>query len=169
MKKILTVLVLLSAFAILAADNLKIACFDSEKIMLESKDAIEAKKMFDNDAAEWQRQLSEKEQEIKRLNSEYEARRLTMTESSKKETEEQIRKHYEELQRLTQEIFGENGRAAQRNQELLSPIMDKLKNAIEKISVDNNYQMVLDVAAGGVMYVVPSLDITEDIISEMDK
>ena len=57
----------------------------------------------------------------------------------------------------------------QKNAELLEPILDKLKNVIEAISTDDNIDIVLDASTGGILYAVPSLDITDDVIERMNK
>ena len=44
-----------------------------------------------------------------------------------------------------------------------------IKTIIEKVSVENNYSIVLDASAGSILYAKPNLDITDSILDEMEK
>ncbi len=169
MKKIVLALVL-TAFAMLlmAEDQMKIGYVDSERIMAESKDTQEAEKLFESERQIWEAQITELEEEIDRLTDEYEARKLTMTDAGKKEAEGAINNKIDERKRLIQEIFGENGKAARKNEELLEPIMNKVQIAIKKVADEYGYSVILDAAAGGILYAVPSLDVTDVVLDEMN-
>ncbi len=47
--------------------------------------------------------------------------------------------------------------------------MDKLRIAIEKVAIENNYSIVLDAAVGAIGYAKSKLDITDLIIEEIEK
>ena len=170
MKKLLLTLcatLILGSFAF--AETLKIAYIDSEKIMSSCKDTQEAQKLFQKDKENWEKQIQDLDADIQKLQSEYDSRKLTLTEAGKKEAETKIKTKQDDRKKLLEDIFGENGRAMQRNSELLEPIMKKLKKVIEKISIDGNYSLILDGNSGGVLWAKPTLDITESVITEMNK
>jgi Skp family chaperone for outer membrane proteins len=75
----------------------------------------------------------------------------------------------EARQARVQELFGETGAFIQRQNELLAPILNKLKTIIEKVAIENNYSIVFDASAGSILYAKPSLDITDLILNEMEK
>jgi outer membrane protein len=137
--------------------------------MAESKDTQEAQKTFANEQQNWQTQIADLNTEIERLKSEYDAKKMVLTEDGKKEAEDKIKELETERDNLIQEIYGENGKAIQRNAELLQPIMAKLKTVIEKVAVENNYSLILDASGGAILYAKPSLDITDMIIDELNK
>ena len=151
------------------AETLKIAYIDSDKIMAQSKDTVEARKKFETDQKAWQQQIKDLDDEIQRLKNEYDSRKMTMTDELKSETEKTIQAKIDARQKFVKDIFGENGKAAQRNAELLSPILKKIQTALEKISVDQNLAMVFDGSSGGILYAKPSLDITDQVIAEINK
>lgn len=170
MKKLILLVAMSIIFcAILSAQAIKIAYIDSEKIMSESKDTKEAQKLFQNDRENWQKQVSDLDAEIQRLESDFNTKKLTLSAQGKKTAEDKIAAKKKERKDLVEGIFGENGRAQQRNAELLQPIMVKLKGIIEKISVEENYSMVFDASSSGIIWAKPTLDITERIIAEMNK
>ncbi len=165
---ILTIVMLLASVSVFA-ETLKIAYIDSDKIMAQSKDTVEARKKFETDQKAWQQQIKDLDDEIQRLKNEYDSRKMTMTDELKSETEKTIQKKIQERQQFVQDIFGDNGKAAQRNAELLSPILKKIQTALEKIAVEQNISMVFDGSSGGILYAKPSLDITDQVIAEINK
>ena len=66
-------------------------------------------------------------------------------------------------------IWGENGKAIQINKQLLKPIVEKISNVLKTIAEAESYDLILDVADGNIMYAVPSLDLTQRVIDELNK
>ncbi|RLC52677.1 MAG: hypothetical protein DRZ79_00800 [Candidatus Cloacimonadota bacterium] len=168
-KKIIITLIFTFIAVMISAESMKIAYIDTDRIMAESKDTQEAQKTFANEQQNWQTQIADLNTEIERLKSEYDAKKMVLTEDGKKEAEDKIKELETERDNLIQEIYGENGKAIQRNAELLQPIMAKLKTVIEKVAVENNYSLILDASGGAILYAKPSLDITDMIIDELNK
>lgn len=171
MKKtiVLTLLSLIAAGGCLYAQTLRIAYIDTDRIMMESQDTREAQSIFMAERDSWERELTRIEEEIQRLQSEYEARKLTLTESGRAQAEKRIEDKIRERRQYIESIFGEGGLAMQRNAELLEPIMDKLRDAIEKIAIEENYSIIFDAIGGGILYAKPNLDISDLVIQELNK
>ena len=130
---------------------------------------MEAQATFSAEQQAWQTQLQEMESEIERLSSDYEQKKMILTETGKKEAEDKIEELMNNRQNFVQEIYGENGTAVQRNAELLEPIVTKMSSVIENVAIDNNIDIVLDASAGGILYAKPKMDITDLVIEAMDK
>lgn len=169
MKRIIVLVLLVLSFSLLMAESSKIAYIDSEKIMKLSKDTQEAQKSFETDSKKWQEQVKKIDEEVQRLESEFEARKLTLTETGKKEAADKIAAKREEGKKLVQDIFGENGLAAKRNAELLQPILKKMQGVIEKIALEDGYDVVFDASSSGILYAKPRLEITDRVLEEMNK
>lgn len=168
MKKILILgLVLLGLFTTAFAESDKIAYIDSDKVMRESADTMEAQKILLDEKTKWENEITEMDKEIEALYADYESKQMILTEAGKAEAENKIRTLTQERQQKVQEYFGENGMFVQKQNELLAPILQKMQAVIDKVAVENNYSMVLDVATGSVLYAKPSLDITDLIIAEL--
>ncbi|HNQ44466.1 MAG TPA: OmpH family outer membrane protein, partial [Candidatus Cloacimonadota bacterium] len=65
--------------------------------------------------------------------------------------------------------FGENGRAEQRYRELIDPLTNKIHDIITRIAEDEKYTMILDVSMGVILYATPTIDITEQVLQELNK
>ncbi len=168
-KYLLLALITMISLTALFSETIKFAYIDTEKIMSSCKDTQEAQKLFVTDRDNWKKQVDDMDVEIQRLQSEFDSRKLTLTEAGKKDAQTKIEAKKTERQQFVESVFGENGRAMQRNQELLEPIMKKLKKVIEKIAVEDNYLMILDSNNSGLLYAKPSLDITDRVVLEMNK
>ncbi len=172
MKRFLTMttLFLLLLFAVnLIADSEEIVYYDSNRVLENCKDLQDAQKNLDNDIAAWDQEIQEIDSNIDALREEYEQKKLTLLESGRQEALNKISELEQQRKDKIEEIYGEEGKIINRNNELLTPIMEKLNTILETIAVDNNYSMILDSASGAVGYAKSKFDITDDIIDEMEK
>ncbi|RLC56443.1 MAG: hypothetical protein DRH89_05665 [Candidatus Cloacimonadota bacterium] len=170
MKKIVLTMVLAMVLTTLVfAETEKIAYIDTDRIMMTSPETQEAQTILMGERQKWEQEIADMDTEIEQLYADYESKKMILTESGKQEAETKIMSMSEARQAKVQEIFGENGTFVQRQNELLAPILNKLKTIIEKVSIENNYSIVLDASAGSVLYAKPNLDITDTILSEMEK
>ena len=73
------------------------------------------------------------------------------------------------IQAIEQRIanFQQNAQISlqQKQQELLDPIIEKVRQAIDQVAIDGNYTYILDTSAGSLLYYKES----EDILSKVKK
>jgi hypothetical protein len=70
---------------------------------------------------------------------------------------------------MLEEYFGEGGKAEQRYRELIDPLTLKIHNLIKKTAEDEKYTMIFDVSMGTVLYAAPAIDLTDQILLELNK
>ena len=171
MKKVIiaTILMMILLSTAAFAESTKIVYVDTDRIMVDSKLTKEAQQSFQTEQQKWQDKLTQMQSDIDKLSADYKARELVLTEEGKKEAQAKLLKLDKEIKTYYNEIYGENGKATSRNNELLKPILDKLKTVIEDIAVKNNYSLILDSSAGAILYAKPAMDITDQVIEELDK
>ena len=170
MKKIVLTMVLAVILTTLVfAEAEKIAYIDTDRIMMTSPETQEAQTILMGERQKWEKEIADMDTEIEQLYADYESKKMILTESGKQEAETKIMAMSESRQAKVQEIFGENGTFVQRQNELLAPILNKLKTIIEKVAIENNYAIILDASAGSLLYAKPNLDITDSILDEMEK
>jgi len=168
-KLILMVILAILGISSVFAASLSIAYIDTDRVMMESQDTQEAQQLFQAEQQSWQDEVTEMDAEIQRLRDDYEQKKMILREEGKLEAENAINELISQRDENVNQIFGEGGQAMQKNAELLEPILDKLKSVIEAISTDDNIDIVLDASTGGILYAVPSLDITDRVIERMNK
>ena len=169
MKKVILLMLALGCTLAIYAQTVRVAYINSTKIMTESNDTREAQRLFQLERDRWEKEVDELSAEIQRLEREFETRRLTLSESGKKEAEDRITARKRERQQRVEQIFGEGGIAERRNNELLAPIMEKLRTVLDRIAVDQNYTVIFDAASSGIVWAQERLDITLEVIVEMNR
>lgn len=152
----------------IALGDMNIAYIDTDRVMIECQDTQEAQQLFQSEQLSWTQEIQEMDEEIQRLQDDFEQKKLILTETRKAEAQEKINELRDERERRLEEIFGDNGLAMQKNAELLEPILINLQKIIEEISMEQNIDMVLDASTGGILYAVPRLDITDEVIDMMN-
>lgn len=165
MKKIILLTVLILSLSIGIANATNLAYVNVERIMVEANDVQEAKRIFDSESQAWRTEIEAMQQELEAMVAQYENKKLILNEQGKKDAESKIQTKDEALKRKMEQYFGQEGTAAVRNAELLEPILDRINDVIQDIAIDDNYDMVLDITAGNVLYAKDYLDITEKVIS----
>ncbi|MDA3814118.1 MAG: OmpH family outer membrane protein [Candidatus Cloacimonetes bacterium] len=170
MKKIVLTMVLAVILTTLVfAEAEKLAYIDTDRIMMTSPETQEAQTILMGERQKWEQEIADMDAELEQLYADYESKKMILTESGKQEAETKIMSMNEARQAKVQELFGENGTFVQRQNELLAPILNKLKTIIEKVAVENNYSIILDASAGSILYAKPNLEITDSILDEMEK
>ena len=167
-KKIIILTVLILSLSIGIANATNLAYVNVERIMVEANDVQEAKRIFDSESQAWRTEIEAMQEELEAMVAQYENKKLILNEQGKKDAENKIKAKDEALNRKMQQYFGQEGTAAARNAELLEPILDRINVVIQDISIEDNYDMVLDITAGNVLYAKDYLDITEKVISRLN-
>lgn len=168
MKKIIGIALLIMICAALFAED-KFAYIDTDRIMMTSPETQEAQTILMNERIKWEKEITDMDTELDQLYADYESKKMILTESGKQEAENKIMELTQQRKDKVDEIFGENGKFVQKQNELLEPILIKLQTVIEKVAVENNYTMIFDAAAGGLLYAKPNMDITDMVIDEMQE
>ena len=119
-----------------------------------------AAKQYDND-------LKAMQEELQRKAEEYDKTKSTMNETKQKETEQNLMT----LQQKIQQAYQDNSQAMQKlQQEKISPITDRLINAIKAVGKAGGYVYIMDVTSG-VPYISETLskDVTAEVKAELQK
>ncbi len=151
------------------AQAVKLGYVNTDRLLLDSNEAAEVARLFALDKQNWTNQVKSLDDEIKQMERDFEIRRLTMNEATKRETQSRIDAKKTEAGRLLEEFFGDNGKAEQRYRELIDPLTKKIHDLIKKTAEDEKYTMIFDISMGSVLYAAPSIDLTEQILLELNK
>ncbi len=123
---------------------------------LSSTDLLEA--MPDKEAAQktlqdfskqLEDQLTAMQEELEKKYNEYLEKKDNMTELIKKNKEEELMSIQQRIQTFQTNAQQE---LQKKEQELLKPIIDKAKKAIEDVAKENGYTYIFDTASGSLLY-----------------
>jgi outer membrane protein len=162
-------LILVGTLSLAFAQAVKLGYVDTDRIITESNEAQEIQRLFNLDKQNWANQIRSMDQEIQRMEQDFEIDKLTKNDAAKREAQSRIDAKKAEAGRMLEEYFGEGGRAEQRYRELIDPLTVKIQNAIIKIAEDEKYTMIFDSSYPTLLYAIPSIDITDIVLTEINK
>ncbi len=170
--------VLLAAFAALglcaplaraaSPADLRIGYIDSGKIFEQYKVAVESQQRFDRRVQGWRDEAAEKEKAVNALRAEVRDQSPILSASKRQEKEEQLQRSISEYERFIQDIWGPQGKAAQENQQATEEVVTQIRQAVEKVAGDKGLYLVFDAASGFLIYADRSLDLTADVMNELN-
>ncbi|MFT5055662.1 MAG: outer membrane protein [Pseudoalteromonas distincta] len=158
MKKVLVILALVcSTFA--AQAQTKVGHINSSNLLEMLPEADSIQKQLAQVQEMWQRILAEKETEAK---TKYNALMIIIDKPSVSDSEKEIKtQEVENLQKQYQELQKRANDDLQiKQEELLSPLLEKVKKTISEVAKANGYAYVMDTTEGsGIIYSDSSFDL----------
>ena len=145
--------------AAVAAD-LKVGFIDAERINRESAPAERATKKLEMEFAPREQELRKIEQQIKVLQGQLEKDGLTMSESDRRNKEQELGRQTREFQRLQREFREDLN--LRRNEEL-SALFERANKAIKQIAEAEKYDLIIQEA----VYRNTRIDITEKVLKAL--
>jgi outer membrane protein len=159
MKKITFILLAVMCFAAVAQAQSKIAHINSSELLdlLPETDSIQ--KRLQKEQEDWQNILQEKKTEA--TNKYNKLMEIADDPNVSQQVKEIKAKEVENLQIQYQELQQRANTALQEKQEeLLTPLLDKVKQTIADVAKENGYDYVIDATeGGGLIYSNPSSDL----------
>jgi outer membrane protein len=141
------------------------AVIDSRYILEKLPEYTFAQQKLDQYSAEWQQEIERKQVILDKMNKDYDAEEIMLTDELKKKREDEIYNREKEIRDLQKKYFGFEGDLFKKRQELIKPIQDKVYIAIQKLAVDRSYDFILDKSEGiTVIFADPKLDKSDDVL-----
>ena len=164
MKKLFKVLFLGIALFVMsgmAQAQVKIAHVNTAEILDAMPDKAKAEKDLEKYYGELQGQLETMAKEYQAKMQDYEANQATMSNLVKQSKEKEIIDIQNRIQQFQANAEGE---FEKKRAELLSPILEKIQNAINSVGKEKGYTYVLDLATGAAVFVGDdAVDATKDV------
>lgn len=169
MKQVLFIVIVLFLLAGSGWAQGKIGYVDSQRIFSELPEFKEAEVKFNKEVEDWEDQAADMKAEIDSLVVEKDKNSLVWSATKKKEVEDRLTAKQDTLQQFLDITFGPSGKAERRMNELSQPLKERVIAIIRRIAIENDYDMVLDAAVVSIAFAKESLDLTDDVISEVSK
>jgi Skp family chaperone for outer membrane proteins len=151
-----------------AAAAINIGYIDSAKIFQEYDKAKEAQALFDRQVQGWRDEAAEKEKAVNQLRAEVRDQAPILSAMKRQEKEESLQRAVSDYERFVQEIWGPQGKAATENERATGSVVGEIRAAVERIAVNKNLNLVLDAAGGFIIYADKNLDLTVEVIQELN-
>ncbi len=167
MKKLLVVFAVMLV-SLVSVDAQRVAYVDIEKIMNKMPDHTAAQQQLDQLAAKWKQEIAVEYAKIDEMYRKYQAEQVLLSETARKQREEEIVNQEKKVRELQKQKFGTEGALFKKRKELVKPIQDKVYSAIEKYATERGYDFILDKSSGvNILFAAPRLDKTADILKKI--
>jgi outer membrane protein len=150
------------------AADLRIGYIDSGRIFQEYSVAKEAQAQFDRKVEGWRAQSAEKENQVAQLRTEVRDQGPILSTLKRKEKEEALQRAISEYEKFLQQIWGPQGRAVQENEQATGEVVAQIRAVVEKIASQKGLVMVFDAASGFILYADRTLDLTNEVLQELN-
>lgn len=151
-----------------SAQSLKIGYIKNDEIIKSYKAWQRAQEQFEIEKKTWDSTAQERANELRTMYEEYEKQRLILSDEKKRERETVIRQREDELNKMTQQIYGPEGTAERKQAELVNPLLENISKAMEQLAIDEGYDIIFTSQAG-VGYIKPQYDVTAKVLEYLDK
>ncbi len=156
----------ISSFSVLAADGIKIGFIDIPKILSESKFAQSARTALESELSKDKAKLEKEQQEIKDLQAAFKRDQSIMSKDKQNEKQKEIqarvtefRKHVAQTQQSVKE------KQALLVQKTIKPIQD----ISSKIAKEKGLTVVFDRTQSALVFIDEALNLSQEIIKRLDE
>lgn len=144
----------------------KVGFVDVQKAVQATSSGKKAKATLDGEFKKRKDTLDKKKADIEKMGQDLEKKKSVLSEEvlGKKQMELQ-----EEMMKFQKQV-GENQMEIQKKEEeLVGPILEKMKGVIESVAKEKGYTMVLEKKAQNVLFSVADADLTDDVVKAFEK
>ena len=145
-----------------AAAEFKMGVVDSADVLAKSAEGKRVQQTLKRKSEELGKNLQRQEQEIKKAMDDFRKQAAVMKEAAKKQRQTEITKRATDFQRRVQDADKQMALLERKEKE---PLLKKLEKAVAEVARENKLDIVLDKRASGLLYMNPSLDVTEKVRS----
>jgi len=167
MKKILFILGF-TLLAVTTAFAQRFAYVDSDYILKHMPEYASAQRQLEALSTQWQKDVDARYQEIDRLYKAYQADEVLMTPDMKKRRQAEIDDKQKSAKEFQRQKFGPDGELAQKSNEIIKPIQEKMTKAIQAVAENDDIDMIFDKNSEVMMlYANPRYDKSADVIIKL--
>lgn len=162
----------LSLPAIFAApasgQDLKVGFVRSATILEQYQGARAATEALSRDVQAWNEEARSRRREIDLLSKELEAQAPMLSDAVRRQKEQDYQLKLNEYDQYVQSVWGPNGLVAQRNEELLRGVVEKIQRVARKIADEEGYDFIFDASDGNIIYADRAYDLTQQVLDDLN-
>jgi len=159
-------LTLLAVMALPArAQGSKVAYVQTALLLDQAPGRAEAEAQFEKETGGYRDQIKRMSDSLDAMVSGFQKRQASLTATTRDAQAKEIQSKQQEFQRRSAEL---EQKAQGRQNELVQPILDKVKAAIEEVRVEGGYAMIFNADQGSpIVAVDKSLNVTDKVLSKL--
>lgn len=131
-------------FSGFAISQTKVGYIDSKKIIDNMQEAKDAKQKLDNLVSDWQKELGQLQDSLKKIKDDFDKKKLILSDQMKAQVEKEIKDLETSITNFKTQKFGEGGEYFLKQTEFMKPVQDRIFKAIETVAKKEDYDYVFD-------------------------
>jgi outer membrane protein len=144
------------------------AFIDSDYILKNVPEYVEAKERLDKMAERWTKEIEERYEAIKTKKASYDREEVLLPKEEKEKRKAEIEKLEKDAIDLQTQHFGSDGDYFQKRQELVKPIQDRVFTAMKKVAKREGYSFVFDKSnQSNLVNAEKEFDMSDSVLEEM--
>jgi len=143
---------------------LKVGVVDLEIILKEMPEALDADKKLKDLGTKWQDSLFAMRKDLDDKLQQYQKRRSVMTPEQQQKEEESLQQLNLQLLQYQEQKFGQTGELSMTREQYLSPIREKILQAVKQVSKDEKINLVFDKTSQALLYYDDKFDLTYKVL-----
>jgi outer membrane protein len=147
------------------AQGVKVAYVQTSVLLDQAPGRAEAEAQFEKETGTYRDQIKRMSDSLNAMIADFQKRSTGLTATARETQGKGIQAKEAEYQRRTQEL---EQKAQGRQNELVQPILDKIKGAIEEVRVEGGYSMIFNADQGSpIVAVDKSLNVTDRVLTKL--
>lgn len=151
-----------------ALGQLKIGYINSNRILMEYKEAVEVEQKFQKEVEKSANEINKMKATMDSLYADFERKQLIWSEQKKADTQARLQAMYAEIQQKQMDKFGEQGEMQKLRADLLQPVLEKIDKVIKEIGQEQDFDFIFDAIQGNIVYSKEDkYDITDQVLEKL--
>ncbi|MFA7327232.1 MAG: OmpH family outer membrane protein [Candidatus Kapaibacterium sp.] len=167
--KLLLIVLLFGTFGFANAQSTKIGVANLQMVVEQLPDAKKIDTEIKEMATKYQDSLLKMQGDLESKFQTYQKQKGMMTQEQQLATEQELQALNQTVLQFQQAKFGQQGELQMKRLELLQPLRNKIKEAIDKVSAAEKLSLVLDSSTESVLFADDALDITFKVLDMLKR
>ncbi|MBS1537749.1 MAG: OmpH family outer membrane protein [Bacteroidetes bacterium] len=151
------------------AQAVKLGYVDTETILKQLPDALEADRKLKDIAIKYQDTLKKFEDDLKTRYEAYKKQEAMMTADAKKKEEDALKGIQQVFLQYQEEKFGQTGEIAHMRETFMTPIREKILATIKEVAKEEKISFVFDKTNPSLLYAEDKFEITYKVIDKIKR
>ena len=141
---------------------------DSQYILENLPEYTSSQSKLKSQTESWQKEIEQKQENLAKLQAEFEAEKILLTAEQVKEQEKKLAEEVQAVKSLQDKRYGPTGDLVNLRRSMVKPLQDQIYNATKEVADKRGYSFVFDKGSDLIMiYTDPKFDISREVLQTL--
>ena len=146
----------------------KFCYVDSQYILENLPEYTSSQNRLKSQTESWQKEIEQKQENLAKLQAEFEAEKILLTAEQVKEQEKKLAEEVQAVKSLQDKRYGPTGDLVNLRRSMVKPLQDQIYNATKEVADKRGYSFVFDKGSDLIMiYTDPKFDISREVLQTL--